>query len=849
MAPGLEKLSRWRKVFLSSKEREQRGVIQKALDEALGPLAETKPLGEGDAQETFDELSALLETPLGTSAYRRLWEAFLRPRTDDERGPSVCLIDRNAPGAKRAFERQYTLAYAEALASPAGAEVRQRLLAMEGVRSQMLRELLLRGMSTWKRQHVFGGIEAPGVPNMPLEGIYVEPDGIHEEHRGDRESVQRAPIQQLIGELLREHRIVVVRGDFGHGKSLTARSLACGWAAQYLTENATVSPDLVYPVFVKCGQDFTNHEPSLDRTLPRALMNRARDMGIELPLKDCVFAPPDRGERVVYLVDGLDEVAFTAGEVEAFFKDLDESTGERHRAVVFSRKGVIPPSHKLQNIPVVDVAPLRVSAEREGEEEGGQVAAWLKNWNRLSGEPEITVQQLASRGLLDVVTTPIVLFMAALTWNAEGGAAGAPQTRAAIYEQFFEQIARGKCKQDRDRQGEVRHGPVDEASKKLLDSLVARRAVAAPRSADEELGARALAMLWLMGRVAWEGQRRTHRGDELTVHDVTNIVRDELGIRNDSRAEELVRIGVLLVLQADHHGGNDRILFGHKSFREFLVARHWADRLRRIVAVPEGSRGEIERDLLGARLLGDDDGTFEFLTELLKGAGWADAEREALHGWATQCFHNEAPAFRDQYVPLWSTDQRPPLREAALAIGSVCIRERGIVTTRPDVLRTMLAGFWIANERAIVVAPRLSAEAANLSGANLVGANLSRANLVGANLFGANLSGANLDGANLVGANLSRAHLVGANLSRANLSRAHLSRANLSRAHLVGANLSRANLVGANLVGANLVGANLVGARLKDMRHDATTKWSDEFEPPAGASADLVDDSSEPLND
>ncbi len=291
------------------------------------------------------------------------------------------------------------------------------------------------------------------------------------------------------------------------------------------------------------------------------------------------------------------------------------------------------------------------------------MAEWLENWNRLSGKPPITMEQLEARGLLEIVTTPILLFMAALTWNAEHQA-GVPLVKADIYEQFFRQIAAGKCKQDQDQ-----HQPVIEASRRLLESLVQLREIPPQAPGDDEPTSRALAMLWLMARIAWEGQRCLQQGRDLSVHDVTTILRGELGIQNDPKTEELVRIGVLLVLQADHHGGNDRILFGHKSFREFLVARYWASQLRRIVAAPPKQRANVEKKLLGARLLGD--GTFDFLVQILDGAEW-DRERGKLVDWASDCFNDEAPRFGDPDAKAWRTDRQPIFREAALAIRELC---------------------------------------------------------------------------------------------------------------------------------------------------------------------------------
>jgi hypothetical protein len=448
MAPGLAKKSWLSGTFLSKPEKDRQDEIAVRLRRALERLAGSE---RGAPAKSFDVLSAMVSTPLSSPAYQALWEAFTNPDLDDEL-THARLLELEDPGARLEFERAYLLAYAEAIASPSGAEVARGMIAIEEARPQLLRQLLVRAVSTWKRQHVFGSAETPGVPNMPLEEIYVEPDGVYVSGRGPDRLERRRPIRGLVRDLLREHRIVVVRGDFGHGKSLTARALACEWAQEYLTEQQTSSPDVEYPVFIKCGVDFANHEPSLAKVVPRAFRHQARLVGVELALDDRALERPPSTERVVYLIDGLDEVALTPSEIDDLFKNLDDHTSERQRAVVFSRKGVIPREEKLRGIPIVDVQHLRA----EGDRPGGQVAEWLDNWNRLSGRPPITSEQIERRKLMEVVTTPIILFMAALTWDAT---AKASATRAEIYERFFRQIAAGKCQQDQDT-----HQPVAAAA-------------------------------------------------------------------------------------------------------------------------------------------------------------------------------------------------------------------------------------------------------------------------------------------------------------------------------------------------------------------------------------------------
>jgi len=858
MAPIFDKSSRLRAVFQSKGETEKARDVQSRLKRALDRVGVSE---RQDASKTFDLVSALVGEPLGSPWYQALWEAFTNPLLED--GQRSGWLELKDPGARLEFECAYCLAYADVLMSSAGADVARGVLQVQASRPDLLRELLVRGMSTWDRSHVFGADGTPGVPMMPLGDIYVEPDATCKVSKGSHQGQRRAPILELIHELREEHNVIIVRGDFGHGKSLTARILACEWAKKYLTSRTVSSPELIFPIFIKCGEDFRSHSTSLKEVVARALRRQANALGLDNLRKDeGAFALPPTNQRVVYLVDGLDEVVLTASEIDDFFSELQDTMTRRQTAIVFSRKGVIPHPEKLRRIPVVDVQPFRTA----GETPGAQVAEWLEKWNGLSGKPPIRVEQLKERNLLDVVTTPIVLFMAAITWDAQGEA-GAPLAQAEIYEKFFRQIAAGKCKQDEDQ-----HGPVIESSRAVLARLLAMKEVSAPKPSEDDPTAHALAMLWLMARVAWEGQRCAAKGNDLTLHEVTTILRAELEIHNDSKVEELIRMGVLLVLQADHRGGNDRILFGHKSFREFLVARYWAGQLRKIVAARHDKRKEIEANLLGARLLGSDDGTLAFLLQILNGSEWDSSARSKVVEWAEDCFNEESP---NPSARTWLDDQRPVLREAALAIGSSVQGTPGISAMTPTTLRTMLGWFWLHALEPIVIAPRLSSagavlrhvrlnhanlEDANLEGADFTGAKLHsvhllnarlegaefvdanlpyscfvRANIAGADFSEANLTHANLNGANLEGAVLNNANLYAAQLGDANVADASFIEADLRgavlkgtsflRADLQGADLRAANLTGANLIGAGMEGADLRTANLSGVLCDQTTVW------------------------
>jgi uncharacterized protein YjbI with pentapeptide repeats len=600
----------------------------------------------------------------------------------------------------------------------------------------------------------------------------------------------------MLDVLLERHPIVVVRADFGHGKSLTARTVAWRAAQSYL-QNKKSSVDIFRPVFVKCAEDFESHADELGKVLKRAEWRLARALGLDVSLDDIAFEKPSAG-KVLYLIDGLDEVALGEQEVKSLFLRMKEKSSKQCRFIVFTRPAALGHGVHLRDVPILDLQPF--SCENGYDElPGGQVGKWLRLWAGMMNQSSaITVEDLRSRGLLEISGTPILLFMIAFTWDEyRGGRA----SLVAIYESFFRQIARGKHEQDRDR-----NRPIAEASAEILRRLIELGHVDSEAEPPE-------AMLWLMSRVAWksrcledsewlEGRKRV-----LRIYDVQKILEEELEIQGDARLERVIQLGVLLALQADLEEGNARILFGHQSFREFLVGRYWAGELRRRMRGGDRNWERVKDEpLLQGRLLGKEDASFRFLSEHT--GTWSLSEREHLFRWAEDCFNDErlvegASAFRE--------DRRVLLREAALAIGSSLLPTQGIHARHPWTLRSVLAWFWMLSQEPMILAPKFQSPGADLSNADLGGADLRESDLSGAKIMFANL-----DASDLSGANLTDVAAYGVSMDRVNLRSAILQGANLSGASLCSVVLSKAEMVEANLRGANMTSAELGDADMRD---------------------------------
>jgi uncharacterized protein YjbI with pentapeptide repeats len=736
-------------------------------------------------------LQALSGDPSGNPYYKALWHAFFsEPVTLPGNREPVSLLGENP----RLFDSYFRHAYVESLATSEGQQVQRWCLGLAAEKREVMRHILAEDMAAWGKRHVFGNVrrQAPGDP-MPFLGLddsYVEPRGRYED--------KDEPVLGLVSRLLEKHKLVLVKADFGHGKSLTARHLTRDVARAWL-ESRQPAGESPYPVFIKCARDLRDARYDHAEVVRNALWHAAEDALTDRPTRqDEAFEPLECERAAQFILDGLDEVALTRNHLEDLFKDLLAALGPGQRAVVFTRPGALRDERCLPKAtPVIELRPFNTA----------QIAEWITSWNRLSGKVPVDVTHLAALGLARLARTPILLLMIAVTWS-EQLASATKVSKVSVYESFFQHIARGKYEVP----GGEEHDAVLEVSRRVARQLQ-RRSVLQEENPVE-------AMLWLMSRVAWEAHAFAYDRPArvLQAHHVAALLESELGIDDPAMLEPL-EVGLLLVMQIDPTGASKTLLFGHQSFREFLVARYWKHQLLRRVAreAKRDQRDRIEERLLKARLLQDEDEAFSLLIEMLRGLD--EATRRDIKEWARKYLEiDELILYSDP-----QTDRRPVLRESALAIGSHIERDEGL---QLDEWALRFLCFWhqFHGQNARIGAPGLRSPRAYLRGVDLTNANLARADLEGAHfefarlleadLYGANLEGANLKGATLHRAHLEEAHLEGANLEGATLYRAKLGGANLEGANLEGVNLRRASLEGANLQGASLEGADLQDAHL-----------------------------------
>ncbi|RKH89310.1 hypothetical protein, partial [Corallococcus sp. AB038B] len=129
------------------------------------------------------------------------------------------------------------------------------------------------------------------------------------------------------------------------------------------------------PVFIRCAEDLTEEGFDLDEFVRRAWKREAGELDLKLKLDDPALASPNRTQRALFILDGLDEVILGERRLESFFLRIKDEASEHHRFIIFSRPGALPAEQELQGIPVLEILPWTEP----------QLASWLEAWRGLNG--------------------------------------------------------------------------------------------------------------------------------------------------------------------------------------------------------------------------------------------------------------------------------------------------------------------------------------------------------------------------------------------------------------------------------------------------------------------------------
>jgi hypothetical protein len=673
---------------------------------------------------------------------------------------------------------------------------------------------------SWGKHHIFGennlGTDYSITPRIPLNEIYVEPSA--KEYRNDSgilETLNKLIDLEDTPHSRPKHRCIVVAGDFGYGKSLSSKMFAIRRTHQYVNGE---TPKCV--IRMNCAEDCKDGD-SIMLAIQSALFHAGDRLGLNYSKLHKVYDwsdPESENQKTIFIVDGLDEAPFTEEQLNIFFRGIN-SMNRSWQFVVFTRSPILAKlDRELQKgLNVINIDKFNLE----------QVDQWLQNWDKITGN-KIGLQDIEKLGLKEDICIPILLFMIAASWKdiSKNGSS----SKSDIYTKFFMNMARGKLEND-----EQNHPNIYNASKKLRDILRKggiKYQLANHHQADET----SQAMLWLMSRISWEyhckwlsrsfgfgtvGTYGKKIGGRPTYDEFFSVenIRNMLGNLEDY--EEIGKVvpeivsGALLSIQANNL--DTPILYGHKSFREYLVSHYWESELLAWIE-NEDSNIHLEHPILQEDLMMPGLGTvpYDFLEEKI--SNWSNNKKDLLcekiqaylsnNKMTLGCdwfMEDKGYLFKNVLFGLYGFLKRPVENWKKISNK----------TTKNIALQLKLLIAW---KNLVFRGFRVNARYLYLKEINLQGmqssVDFSHSDLSNSFFAGALTTSSQFIKTILIHSNLTRCDLNQCDFSGANLEAAFLSRADATNCYFRGSNLRNANLVHALLVNADLTGASLEGADL-----------------------------------
>jgi uncharacterized protein YjbI with pentapeptide repeats len=704
-------------------------------------------------------------------------------------------------------------------------------------------ERLARAQYGMRRRHVFGNISldavAGNIPQMPLEDIYVEPMATRVAIGRQKVARGRRPALELVTELLSSHHLVAIDQGFGAGKSLTARTLVWQLSRRWLESES--KEDEYLPILIRCAD--TMYQPNRGEPIASFLGGGLSGLTslLECGGANITLANLKHHEKVIWVLDGLDELTLPIDQLSAFYFMLHTwpHSNNQHRFVVTARTTVAQEALKL----VSSQAWFERNAARVALHyfNAGQRNQWLSQWGSILAVSPNTTCEIKSpdheRLVQDeLYKVPLLLFMGAISGSDDEGA---PRSKAVLYEHFCTWVAVGKWHEQLHAHTPAGQGLIRLAEHTTDGAHAALKPIQevlgfAP---EEELRRGISHALYILSRLAWESvvieQGKKWSGD-VDIHDhdalplaVVERLLNELGYTSEesaTKADRLVLDTVLLNAMGTKQGGANTFLFGHKSFREYLAVRYHLSvflyMAENNIRSSEPSRSTLIPTLLEAIGRGDlldySEATHEFVSDI-GSLPQLEGRTKILHDWCMAEVSDPAMVAPVGKPVRLQTDLRASWRFSSLGIRAAMLdADETSPVSSMQALNELFAIHRTRNSNSNRAGNDLVAEKLNLKGSTLSKIVLIRTNLRGTDLSEADLREADLRGADLSGADLNRANLAITNLNKANLNCANLNRANLNKADLSGATLRGADLSEADLSEANLRGADLSEADLSE---------------------------------
>jgi len=687
---------------------------------------------------------------------------------------------------------RFTVHWSNYYHSDDGAKLRALVASDKDITDATILHDICLDVAHWKRGPIFPeGDLGQELSYISIEDIYVQPYGTTTSSYEDQErAYSRTPILELIEDTLATSKVIIVSAPFGHGKSLTAKVLAADLATRRLAEMGGTSPTTShitsFPIYVHTGQDLRRglDIDAMIRSALRRHTDRAQDNASHVQYRPEL--PVDM--NITCLIDAFDEITLTEDQIVDFMQSLGDDRTNPIRFVVFTRPfGVGALRRKISrlDIPVIKLH----SFIRHEPELPDQVEQWLKNWSTLHPDNSISSSNI-DRSLLDICHIPILLFMIAYTHTRHGGNHLRSKGKNSVYEDFLRTMAKGKL----ERIGE-QHKAIADASEEL-DRQIRDQPWYVENYDDADRNIRP--MLWLMGRIAWLDYCREQaiaekperiRKDPLQRTEIATVIKNELNCSD--RVLEVLASGVMLAMQTDLLSADAGLLFGHQSFRDFLVARHWRHRISIILdgeLDPETKR-DLQIELSEGSLATDEPDALDFLVEFMERR--TDNGHDSLYRWCADTFHAESIISKKVGNNTLFWDLNGNLRLTALALQSRCAIKLGLpwkplVASNGRVFRSLLAWLWMRHPYApklAVIAPRFKTKCAQLNGAKFTRSDLRDTVFEDATMHGMQISGSDLSRCRWSNCDMSDVRIMSSVLDSSSFQRSNMTSSFCRRAN------------------------------------------------------------------
>ncbi len=216
----------------------------------------------------------------------------------------------------------------------------------------------------------------------------------------------------------------ILLGDFGHGKSTFFKHMTVELSKKYLAQKEKSN---FIPVYISLRQHFTK-DANLKDAVTNAVMPRAK-------MTDEFW----ESNNWLIFCDGFDELSIYHQDqpnwITKVFSILYTQSEEKNVKIVLSSRPVLflDPNIKKETLSQFNRLVLKPFDEP-------QITKWLENWSKYN--KPISIEDIKERNLMEVLQTPVILFLIASMFHEELNDKTIKYTKSQIYKKFFDWTAK-----------------------------------------------------------------------------------------------------------------------------------------------------------------------------------------------------------------------------------------------------------------------------------------------------------------------------------------------------------------------------------------------------------------------